>query len=60
MTPGDRIARGTVLAVIEAMKMECDVPAPQAGIVRAVYVEPRQAINPGAPVIALEPIGQEI
>jgi urea carboxylase len=53
--PGDRVARGAVIAVIEAMKMECDVPAPQAGIVRAVYVQPRQAVNPGAAIIALEP-----
>jgi urea carboxylase len=57
--PGDRVARGTVIAVIEAMKMECEVPAPQAGIVRAVYVQPRQAINPGAAIIALEAQGQE-
>jgi urea carboxylase len=57
--PGDRVARGTVIAVIEAMKMECDIPAPQAGIVRAVYVQPRQAINPGAAIIALEAQGQE-
>ncbi|HEX3836767.1 MAG TPA: urea carboxylase [Steroidobacteraceae bacterium] len=58
--PGDRVARGTVIAVIEAMKMECDVPAPQAGIVRAVYVQPRQAINPGAAIIALETQGHEV
>ena len=57
--PGDRVARGAVIAVIEAMKMECEVPAPQAGIVRAVYVQPRQAINPGAAIIALEAQGQE-
>ncbi len=57
--PGDRVARGAVIAVIEAMKMECDVAAPQAGIVRAVYVQPRQAISPGAAIIALEAQGQE-
>jgi urea carboxylase len=56
---GDRIARGAVVAVIEAMKTECDVPAPQAGIVRAVYVQPRQAIDPGAALIALETGGQD-
>ncbi len=56
---GDRVARGAVIAVIEAMKMECDVPAPQAGIVRAVYVQPRQAINPGAAIIALQADGHE-
>jgi urea carboxylase len=57
--PGDRVARGAVIAVIEAMKMECDVPAPRAGIVRAVYVQPRQAINPGAAIIALQADGQQ-
>ena len=57
--PGDRIARGAVVAVIEAMKMECEIPAPQAGIVRAVYIQPRQAINPGAALIALEAEGNE-
>jgi urea carboxylase len=56
---GDRVARGTVIAVIEAMKTECDVPAPRAGIVRAVYVQPRQAIDPGAAIIALEVEGAD-
>ena len=58
--PGDRVARGAVIAVIEAMKMECEVPAPQAGTVSAVYVQPRQAINPGAAIIALKTDGQEV
>src|SRR5947209_14089351 len=26
--PGDRVERGEVIAVIEAMKTECDVPSP--------------------------------
>ncbi len=56
---GDRVARGAVIAVIEAMKMECDVAAPEAGIVSAVYVQARQAINPGAAIIALQADGQE-
>ena len=30
-----------------------------AGIVRAVYVQPRQSINPGAAIIALEAEGQD-
>jgi urea carboxylase len=54
--PGDRVEKGAVIAVIEAMKTECDVPSPAAGVVRAVYAEERQAIAPGAPMIALEPV----
>jgi urea carboxylase len=53
--PGDRVERGEVIAVIEAMKTECDVPSPQAGVVRAIYAAERQPIAAGAPMIALEP-----
>ncbi len=52
---GDRVKKGAVIAAIEAMKMECDVPSPFSGIVRAVFVQQRQAVAPGAPLIALEP-----
>jgi len=53
--PGDRVEKGAVIAVIEAMKTECDVASPEAGTVRAVYAAERQAIAAGAPMIALEP-----
>jgi urea carboxylase len=52
---GDRVEKGAVIAVIEAMKTECDVPSPEAGVVRAVYAAERQPIAAGAPLIALEP-----
>jgi urea carboxylase len=53
--PGDHIEKGAVIAAIEAMKTECSVPSPAAGIVRAVYIQERQPISPGTPIIALEP-----
>jgi urea carboxylase len=53
--PGDRIEKGAVIAAIESMKTECNVPSPAAGIVRAVYIQERQAIAPGTALIALEP-----
>lgn len=53
--PGDKVEKGAVIAVIEAMKTECDVASPEAGTVRAVYAAERQAIAAGAPMIALEP-----
>ncbi len=52
---GDRIEKGAVIAAIESMKTECNVPSPAAGIVRAVYIQERQAISPGTALIALEP-----
>jgi urea carboxylase len=53
--PGDRIEKGQVIAIIEAMKTECDVPSPSAGLVRQVYAAEGRAIASGAPMIALEP-----
>lgn len=53
--PGDRVEKGAVIAIIEAMKTECDVTSPSTGVVREVYAQERQAIAPGAPMIALEP-----
>jgi len=53
--PGDRVLKGTALVSIEAMKMQCDVASPTAGVVRAVYVQASQAVSAGAPVLAIEP-----
>jgi urea carboxylase len=55
---GETIEKGSIIAAIEAMKTECDVPSPATGIVRAVYVQERQQIIPGMPIIALEPVSQ--
>jgi urea carboxylase len=52
--PGDRIEKGAIIAVIEAMKAECDVPSPSSGVVTGVYARESQAIAPGAALIALE------
>ncbi|HVY34443.1 MAG TPA: DUF2118 domain-containing protein, partial [Caulobacteraceae bacterium] len=51
---GDRVERGDIVAIIEAMKMECEVSSPEAGVVRDVYAVERQDISAGAPLIALE------
>jgi urea carboxylase len=52
--PGERVEKGAVIAIIEAMKTECSVPSPAAGIVRAVYIQERQPVVPGTPLFALE------
>jgi len=50
---GDEVKAGDKIAVIEAMKMECSVESPGAGTVVALYVQERQALQPGAPMFAL-------
>ncbi len=52
---GRTVELGEPIAVIEAMKMECPVPSPQAGVVRRVYVSEGQVIQPGAAMLAIEP-----
>ncbi|SNT16780.1 urea carboxylase [Sphingomonas laterariae] len=52
---GKQVEAGEVIAIIEAMKMECQVTSPTAGIVRRIYVEERQAVSPGGAMLAIEP-----
>jgi urea carboxylase len=52
---GDRIEKGEVIAVIEAMKAECNVNSPSAGVVTGVYVRENQTVASGAALIALAP-----
>ncbi|MFO7692639.1 MAG: carboxyl transferase domain-containing protein [Vicinamibacterales bacterium] len=52
--PGDEVAAGERLVVVEAMKMETAVLAPFAGTVRQVFVLPNSQVGPGAPLVHLE------
>ncbi|MXP25815.1 urea carboxylase [Altererythrobacter indicus] len=53
VSEGDEVEAGDVVAIIEAMKMECSLESPSAGTVSALYMQERQAIEPGAPLLAL-------
>jgi 3-methylcrotonyl-CoA carboxylase alpha subunit len=54
--PGAVVEPGTVLMVVEAMKMEHAVLAPYAGTVSAVHFDVGQKVQAGAPLIDLTPI----
>jgi urea carboxylase len=51
--PGDLVAAGETIAVMEAMKTEFPLVSPAAGTVAALYVAERQSVMPGAPMLAL-------
>jgi len=53
--PGDTVAAGDRLAVLEAMKMEMQVVAPFAGKVRQVMTMRNVQVDTGAPLVQIEP-----
>jgi biotin carboxyl carrier protein len=52
--PGDRVTKGQVVAILEAMKMEHEVQAPEDGVVRDVPVEPGQQVNAGDVLVVVD------
>lgn len=50
---GDKITNGTVVAVLEAMKMENDIVADKEGTVASICVNKGDAVETGAAVITL-------
>ncbi|ADD05692.1 propionyl-CoA carboxylase biotin carboxylase component [Natrialba magadii ATCC 43099] len=52
--PGDEIASGDVVCVLEAMKMENDVVAPGTGTVASVPVSEGDSVDMGDPLVVLE------
>ncbi len=51
---GDTVAEGDVICILEAMKMENELKAPQAGTVKALYVQPGQDVESGAVLVDIE------
>ena len=53
VSPGDEVRAGSVVAVIEAMKMQNELRARHDGTVKAVYVSVGQRVEQGAPLLVL-------
>ncbi|MBY9067252.1 ATP-grasp domain-containing protein [Hyphomonas sp. WL0036] len=51
--PGQSVARGDTLAVLEAMKMEHSLAAPRDGVVEAVHASPGQQVAEGDLLVSL-------
>lgn len=51
---GDTVKLGDVLLVLEAMKMESDIPSPQDGIIKEIFVSTGQHVRRGDPLLAIE------
>lgn len=59
VTPGDSVAIGDPVAVLEAMKMEFVVKATNSGIIHTVVAEPGTMVNDGQALVYLEPADVE-
>ncbi|MCW8132268.1 MAG: biotin/lipoyl-binding protein [Planctomycetota bacterium] len=53
---GDDVAEGQTVVVLEAMKMENEIPAPRAGTVQSVDVQPGQTVAAGLLLVTLAPL----
>ncbi len=53
--PGDAVDAGQVVAVVESMKMEHVVTAPVSGVVRRVAVGTSAVVQPGDPLVVVDP-----
>jgi biotin carboxyl carrier protein len=53
VSPGDEVKAGTVVVVIEAMKMQNELRARHDGTVKAVYVSVGQRVEQGARLLVL-------
>jgi 3-methylcrotonyl-CoA carboxylase alpha subunit len=51
---GDRVARGEVVLVLEAMKMEHSIRAPRDGVIRAVHVREGDLVEAGMELAEIE------
>ena len=51
--PGQRVARGDLLIMLEAMKMELPIKAPRDGRVTAIACREGELVQPGVPLLEL-------
>lgn len=52
---GDTVAEGQTVVVLEAMKMENEIPAPRAGTVQSVDAQPGQPVGAGVLLLKILP-----
>lgn len=53
VSPGEAVAQGTEVVIIESMKMHVPVPAPAAGTLREVKVKEGDFVEEGAVLFVL-------
>ena len=54
VTPGQTVAAGAALVVLEAMKMEHSLRAPRDGVVKSLFCQEGDMVKEGSVLVALE------
>ena len=53
VTAGQKVARGDILVILEAMKMENEIMAPADSVVAAIHVNKGDNVDSGSPLVSL-------
>jgi len=56
VAPKQQVREGDLLIMLEAMKMELPIKAPRAGIVKSIGCREGDLVQPGVPLLELEPL----
>ncbi|WP_243409987.1 acetyl/propionyl/methylcrotonyl-CoA carboxylase subunit alpha [Pokkaliibacter plantistimulans] len=59
VSPGEQVETGTGLIVVEAMKMEHTLRAPQQGVVDEIYFQAGDRVNEGDELLAFTPLDNQ-
>lgn len=51
---GDKVKKGDVILVYEAMKMENDVEAENDAVIKRIFVKPDEVVGTEAPLVEFE------
>ena len=54
VAPGDRVATGDVLIILESMKMEIPIESPRAGVIAELRVAAQQTVAEGQVVAVID------
>jgi biotin carboxyl carrier protein len=54
VAPGQEVAAGDLLVMLEAMKMELPIRAPRAGRVKTLACREGELVQPGVPLVEME------
>ena len=60
VSPNDSVKRGQIVAIVEAMKMQFEVKAEQAGVVTTIHAQAGAQLSSNDLLVSLRPIADEI